>query len=367
MTMITSTLNIETIQIEGYEKVLKIEDPSTKLKAIISIHDSTLGPALGGVRIYSYQNEEDALKDVLRLSKGMTYKAALANCGLGGGKSVIIADSKNGEKTTELLQSFAEAVDLLQGKYICAEDVGCTTKDVAIIHEKTPYVVGLNHKKSSGDPSVFTAWGTFQGLLSSWNYLTQGRPLEGVRILVQGLGAVGEKLLEWLFWSGAKLFVSDIDREKVESAKIKFGAEAIEPSQVMSFDCDIFAPCAMGGILNKETIPKLKCLLVAGCANNQLMEVEDDRRLKSKGILYAPDFVINAGGLINVTFELQKTGYNPLEARLAVAQIAQRLKAIYEIAKEKNIGTQEAANFMAEEKIKNAVGKRTDGPYFHHQ
>ena len=238
---------------------------------------------------------------------------------------------------------------------------------LAIIHEKTPYVVGLNHKKSSGDPSVFTAWGTFQGLLSSWNYLTQGRPLEGVRILVQGLGAVGEKLLEWLFWSGAKLFVSDIDREKVESAKIKFGAEAIEPSQVMSFDCDIFAPCAMGGILNKETIPKLKCLLVAGCANNQLMEVEDDRRLKSKGILYAPDFVINAGGLINVTFELQKTGYNPLEARLAVAQIAQRLKAIYEIAKEKNIGTQEAANFMAEEKIKNAVGKRTDGPYFHHQ
>lgn len=367
MSIIKSVPQIETLETAGYQKVLKITEAESGLKALIAIHDSTLGPALGGIRIFPYADEEAALRDVLRLSKGMTYKAALAGCGLGGGKSVIIADPKKGEKTPELLEAFAIAVNSLSGDYICAEDVGCSTEDVAIVHKHTPYVVGLDHAMSSGDPSIFTAWGTFQGLLASWQFMTQGRELENVRVLVQGLGAVGEKLVEWLFWSGAKVIVSDIDQAKVEKIKKKFGLESVEPKAVYQVDCDIFAPCAMGGIINEEVIPHLKCQLIAGCANNQLLEAEDDIRLKKRGILYAPDFVINAGGLINVSFEISEKGYHPHDARKAVSQIPERLKAIYKIALEKKIGTQEAAIYLAEERIKNLVDRRISKPFFHHQ
>jgi leucine dehydrogenase len=358
---------IDLIEGLGYQKVIKIFDPEENLKAYIAIHDTTLGPALGGIRIYPYANEEEALKDVLRLAKGMTYKSALAGCGLGGGKSVIMADPSQGQKTKGLLQAFAKVVDSLKGEYICAEDVGCNTQDVAIISEITPYVVGLDHEMSSGDPSIFTAFGTYIGLQSSWAYLTNGRSLENVRVLVQGLGSVGEKLVEWLYFAGAKVFISDIDHLKMQKLKKKFGVIPVDTKEVYSFDCDIFSPCAMGAILNAQTISQLRCQLVAGCANNQLLELEDDLRLKKQGILYAPDFVINSGGLINVSIELNEVGYHPQEARKLVAQIPQRLKSIYTIAAEKNIGTQMAANFLAEERILKLIDKRQQTPFFHHQ
>lgn len=361
----TTTFQMETIPVQGYEKVLKINDPSSGLKALIAIHDTTLGPALGGIRICSYPDFDSALTDVLRLSRGMSHKAAIAGCGLGGGKSVIIADPKKGEKTKELLEAFAEIVHSLGGQYICAEDMGCTADDVAIIQKRTPYVVGLEHEKGSGDPSYFTAWGTYIGMQYSWSYLTKTQSLEGVKVLVQGLGAVGEKLVEWLFWAGAEVYVTDIDLSKVEKLKKRFGVQFVDPKAVYHFDCDIFAPCAMGGILKEEIIPHLKCRLIAGCANNQLLEEEDDQRLKDRKILYAPDMVINAGGLINAVLEIEKDGYNPKVSRAQVAKICDRLKMIYEIAESKNIGTQKAALILAEERIKNLIDKRLEGPYFH--
>lgn len=365
--MITSTLQIESINVDGYEKVVKIRDEATGLHAIVAVHNTKLGPALGGIRIYPYADTESALVDVLRLAKGMTYKSAIAATGLGGGKSVIIADPRKGHKTTALLHSFAEAINSLGGEYICAEDVGCSTTDVDVISKKTPFVVGLTHEKSSGDPSIFTAYGTYEGILSSWKAKTRSTSLEGVKVLIQGLGAVGEKLVEWLFWAGAKLLVCDLDSAKVQEMKKKYGAESIDPHLVYEADCDVFSPCAMGGILNEENIKKLNCKVVAGCANNQLLTPQDDRRLLEKGILYAPDFVINAGGIINVSFELQKQGYCSQLAREAVSKIPLRLEAIFQIAIEKNIGTQEAAIILAEDRLKNLIDKRVDGPYFHHQ
>ncbi len=363
MSALSSSLDIQEIQQEGYEKIVFARDKQSGLQAIIAIHDTRLGPALGGTRIFSYETLEQALTDVLRLSKGMTYKSALAEVGLGGGKSVIIADPKKEKR--DILLRFGELVDSLKGLYICAEDVGCTTQDVAIIRKKTPYVVGLEEEKSSGDPSHYTAWGTFLGLKESWTQLTENKSLVGVKVLIQGLGAVGEKLAEALFWEGAHLFVSDLDSNKVMRLVKKYGAEPVAIEEVYKTECDIFSPCAMGGILNEDSISQLKCQLVAGCANNQILKIEDDRRLREKGILYAPDFVINAGGLINVAQELEESGYHPKRAQQAVAKIPKRLKEIYNLANKKQIGTQAAAILLAEEKLEGLVQKRTAGPYFH--
>ena len=367
MTKTMLSIQQETLSVPGYKKVIKVDDESTGLKAIIAIHDLTLGPALGGIRIYPYADFDSALKDVLRLSRGMTYKAAIAGCGLGGGKSVIIANPKTGEKTEQLLEAFAHVVDSLRGEYVCAEDVGCSTKDVEIISKITPYVVGLEHEKSSGDPSYFTAWGTYLGIKKSWKFLTGSDSLAGLKILVQGLGAVGEKLVEWLFWEQAEVLISDVDLSKVKVLQKRFGFEFVDPQHVYEADCDIFSPCAMGGIINQTSISTLKCKLVAGCANNQLLEEKDDTRLLNSGILYAPDFVINAGGLINVSIEIKKQGYNSAVARDAVAKIPLRLETIYNLARSNNIGTQAAALILAEERIQKGIDKRVEPPVFHHQ
>ena len=349
MTDTLTSIQVENLVVAGYEKIVKVHDPISGLKAIIALHNTTMGPALGGTRIYPYASEEAALIDVLRLSKGMTYKAALAQVGLGGGKSVIIADPKAGGKTRQVLEAFADVVHSLQGSYICAEDVGCSVDDVDIIKERTPYVVGLKNDNSSGDPSIFTAWGTFIGMKATWDFLVGKDSLKGIRVVVQGLGAVGEKLVEWLFWEGAKVIVSDVDSQKVKKLVKKYQVESVDPNNVFDVDCDIFAPCAMGGVIRADVIPRLKCHVIAGCANNQLLELEDDLRLIRSGILYAPDFVINAGGLINVSFEIQKNGYNAKDAREAVAKIPERLRTIYQIAKEKKIGTQQAATILGDD------------------
>lgn len=355
----------ETILVKGYEYVVKILNAQTGLKAIVAIHNTTLGPALGGTRMRNYSNFDEALEDVLRLSKGMTYKAAIVDVGLGGGKSVIIADPHK-DKTPELLLSFAEALNLLEGRYICAEDVGITPEDTRIMMRKTKYVVGLPGKMGSGTPAPFTAWGTFRGIQSVAKYLFGTEDLEGRKVAVQGLGQVGLCLCHYLFWEGADLIVTDLQDEKMKRVKQNYDAKTVSPKEIYDVSCDIFAPCSLGGMINASTIARLKCKAVAGCANNQLARDEDAELLKDRKILYAPDFVINAGGLLNVTSEIDRHGYTPKVPRLRTHRIFDRLISIYEIAKRNQISTHQAAISLADYRIKYGIGRRIQPPCFHH-
>lgn len=354
----------EKLDVEGYKEVYKITNSKTKLLAIISIHDTTLGCSLGGIRILSYPNFEKALEDALRLSKGMTYKSAVAEAGFGGGKSVIILqDSK--DKNEALLTSFAEAVNILEGRYICAEDMGCTPNDMAIIGKVTKYAVGLPNEKSSGDPSGFTAWGIYRGIQATLNKIYGSDSVANKKIAIQGLGSVGHHLVDYLFWNGADLVITDIDEKKAKQIAFKYGIRAVKPDEIFTQKCDIFSPCAIGGILNDKTINSLKCKAICGCANNQLLEDRHGDMLKEKNILYAPDFVVNAGGLINVAAELDKEGYDPKRSRDKVHKIYEMLNDIYKIADENNISTNQAAIKLAQYKIKCGIGKRKQ-LYFHH-
>jgi len=366
--MVTATQDIilEEILVEGYERVIKCSDPKSGMVAIIAIHDTRLGPALGGTRIYPYAKFDDALFDVLRLSKGMTYKSALTESGLGGGKSVIILDSAN-SKSPELLRSFGRAVEALAGSYVCAEDVGCTTEDVKIIREETVNVVGLAHKKSSGNPAPFTAWGVFRGIQATALALFGSESLQGKKVAVQGLGSVGMILTDLLFWHGAQVIATDLDENRCQEAKQKYGIEIVKPGDILFVECDIVAPCALGGIINRDTIPKLRCKGVAGATNNQFLDGKaDSKMLADRGILFAPDFVINAGGLINVEIELCKEGYNPIIARNKVDKIFDTLSSIYRIAKQNKITTLQAAISLAEHRLEYGIGKRVEKLCFHH-
>lgn len=363
--VLEQTLELEEIFVPGYEKVIKVSNKEAGLKAIICIHNTTMGPALGGTRIYPYQTFEMALNDVLRLAKGMTYKSAITECGWGGGKSVIIADPKK-NKTKEMLLAFGQAVDRLQGEYICAEDVGCSMEDVLVISQATPYVTGLPHAKSSGNPSPFTAWGTYRGIQSVLKKLTGSDSPENKTIAIQGLGSVGYELAKLLFWSGARLIVSDIDQEKCASIAAITGAQIVPVSEVLKVECDVLAPCALGGGINEQTIPHLKCKAIAGCANNQLLKDSDADELFAKGVLYAPDFVINAGGLINVSQELDANGYNPVASRNKIHRLYDQLMVIYDIAEQNRFSTHRAAVSLADYRLKYRIGKRVEPAYFHH-
>ena len=340
----------EELKIPGFEKVIKIIGKEANLNAIISIHSTVLGPAVGGTRIYPYSNFDEALADVLRLSEGMTYKSALAKTGFGGGKSVIVADSKT-EKTPELLRTFGRAVNLLQGRYICAEDVGCDVEDCTIIRETTEYVCGTKLDQSSGNPSPFTAWGVFRGIQATMYQLEGTSSLQGKKIAIQGIGNVGSALLDHLFWDGAHLIITDLDEKKAKRLAHKYQAEYVKPQDILFVDCDIFSPCAMGGILNCNTIPKLRCRAIAGASNNQLSLESDAELLKKFSILYAPDFVINAGGLINVFFEWNKKQYKASNVRHRVNQIYDLLLIIYDMAKKRGLSTHRIAVDLAKEKL----------------
>lgn len=357
-------LDFEKLAISGFEKVVKVTDSATGLMAIIAIHDTTLGPSLGGVRIYPYATFDEALFDVLRLARGMTYKSALAQTGLGGGKSVIIADPK--DKTPALLASFGQAVEALGGDYIAAEDVNCSTVDVMAMNQETCYVTGAEGPKGSGDPSPFTAYGTFLGIQSALNQLDGSPSLKGKKVAIQGVGNVGGKLADSLFWAGAELIIQDIDEAKLERFVRRYRAKVVSSDEIYRVECDVFAPCALGGILNHKTIPHLRCRAVAGGANNQLLdEDEDGKRLAERGILYAPDFVISAGGVMNVSAELEPNGYNAAKVRDKLTGIYEQLSAIYRIAEDKKCCTAEAAQALAEYKLSYRVGKREIAPSFH--
>lgn len=352
-------LTIKEIYVEGYLKVIEAIDRETNLHCFVALHNCNLGPALGGTRIHSYADPQDALNDVLRLSKAMTYKSAISENGLGGGKSVIIANPLK-EKNEALLLSFAEVLNYLKGSYIAAEDMGTTTEDMVILKRKTPYVCALPTEKSSGDPSRFTAWGVFQGMQSVSQKLWHTTSLRKKTIAIQGLGNVGSKLCNILFWEGAELIISDIDRDLVHKMCLLYGADAVEPKDFFSVKCDILAPCAMGGILNDHTIPLLKCKGIAGGANNQLLKSEHGRQLMQRGILYAPDYIINSGGITNAAAEFDPAGYNPKRVRDKVNHIHDLLLEVFNRSERERKPPNQVADEIAEYNLIHEVGKRVE-------
>ncbi len=344
----------------GHEEVLFINDKKIGLKGIIAIHNTTLGPALGGLRIWNYENEKEALIDVLRLSKSMTYKAAVAGLNLGGGKAVIIGDPK--AKSEALLRSFGTFVNSLNGLYITAEDVGTTVKDMEYIFMETPYVTGIPEVfGGSGNPSPHTAHGVLMGIKASVKRKLKTDSLEGVRVAVQGLGQVGSFLVQYLVEKKAKVIISDINENRTQDIAEKYGLEATKPEHIISAECDVFAPCALGSVINDRTITQLKASIVAGGANNQLADEKNhSKALEELGILYAPDFVINAGGLMNVFAELE--GYSTVRANEKTLRVYDNLMKVYDLAKKKNITSHQAAFDVAEQRVKYIANLRT-----HHQ
>ncbi|GIM48315.1 leucine dehydrogenase [Collibacillus ludicampi] len=339
----------EYMQTYDYEQLVFCHDEASGLKAIIAIHDTTLGPALGGCRMWTYASEEDAIVDALRLARGMTYKNAAAGLNLGGGKTVVIGNPRT-DKSEALFRALGRYVESLNGRYITAEDVGTTVTDMDIIHQETNYVTGVSQTYgSSGNPSPMTALGVFRGIQASAKEVFGTDLLENKKVAVQGVGNVGYYLCKHLHDAGAKLIVTDINDENVKRVVEEFHAEAVAPNDIFGVECDIFAPCALGAIINDETIPQLKCQIVAGSANNQLKEERHGDILHEKGILYAPDYVINAGGVINVADELE--GYNAERAQKKVENIYNIMLNVYEIAKRDGIPTYKAADRMAEERI----------------
>lgn len=342
-----------------YEQVVFCRDEASGLKAIIAIHDTTLGPALGGCRMWNYPSEEEALVDVLRLAKGMTYKSAAAGLNLGGGKAVIIGDPAS-DKSEALLRAFGRFVQGLNGRYITAEDVGTTVADMDTIQMETDFVAGTSSEHgSSGAPSPYTALGVFHGIRAAAQERFGSPDLSGRTVAVQGIGSVGYALCGLLHEAGAKLIVSDIRDDALMRAHEQFGASVAASSAVYDADCDVFAPCAFGAILNDETIPRLRCAVVAGSANNQLKEPRHGDMLESRGILYAPDYVVNAGGVINISVELE--GYSAARARHKVEQIYPILLRLFDIARKENIPTYAAADRLAEQRI--SAIRRSTGFY----
>lgn len=352
-------LTIKELLIPGFKKVVEAHDPDAGLHTYIAIHSTDLGPALGGLRIYPYASKEKALDDALKLAKAMTYKSAIAECGLGGGKSVIIADPHTA-KTPKLLHAFAAVLDSLQGEYIVAEDSGTTVDDMLIIHEKTPYVAALPLTTSSGDPSRFTAWGIFRAVQAVAQFLWKSPDLKGKRIFIQGLGSVGHKLAGLFFWEGAELIFTEVHPEKLDQLCPRYGAARVLPTELTSVECDIFVPCALGGVITSKNVNNWKCRAIVGSANNQLEDPELAQQLFDREIIYAPDFIINSGGLINAASEFDPEGYDPRRARDRVDRVYDILLEVLRRSQKENISTNRIAIDMAQYNLKNGVGIRNE-------
>jgi len=332
---------------DDHEQVVFCSDEASGLKAIIAVHSTKLGPAVGGCRMWDYASDEEALVDALRLSKGMTYKNAMAGLKMGGGKSVIIGDAKT-IKSEALFKAFGEALNGLNGRYLSAEDVNITTNDIAIANTVTPFVTGTEGK--SGNPGPFTALGTFLGVKASVKHKLNRDDLTGLKVAVQGLGSVGYGLCEHLHKAGAILFVSDINQAALDKAATELGATIVGLDKIYDQDADVYAPCALGASINDDTIKRLKASIIAGCANNQLAEPRHDQALVDSGILYAPDYVINAGGIINVSFE---EDYCAEKSTQKVEEIYHTLLDIFTKADQQNKPTGVIADEMAREIIRN--------------
>lgn len=338
------------LSFDNHEQIVFCNDKDTGLKAIIGIHNTVLGPALGGTRMWNYNSEWDALNDVLRLSRGMTFKSAITGLNLGGGKAVIIGDAKT-QKTPELMLRFGEFVHSLSGKYITAEDVGMATSDMDLVRTVTPYVTGISEEKGgAGNPSPITAYGVFMGMKAAAKYKFGTDILEDKVVYVQGIGNVGESLVEHLSNEGAKVYISDINQERLEEIRDKYHVDIYGGKNIYAEEMDIYAPCALGATVNDETIPQLKAKVIAGAANNQLADEEKHGKiLRERGIVYAPDFLINAGGIINVYAELEN--YGKQEIIRKTENIYNTTLEILTNAETNNVTTHQAALEIAQSKI----------------
>ncbi|WP_108522089.1 Glu/Leu/Phe/Val family dehydrogenase [Bradyrhizobium algeriense] len=335
---------------DSHEEVVFVSDPACGLRAIIAVHSTVLGPAIGGCRILPYADDSSALRDVLLLSRGMAYKAAVADVPFGGGKAVVIADPST-QKSPELLRALGRFIDKLDGRYVTGEDVGTTTADMLEIRRSTPHVMGLPEEKGgSGDPSPRTALGCLVGIEASANHVWGSRDLRGRRVLVQGLGNVGFNLCRLLSEAGAGLLVSDVKRDVVEKCVTMFAAMPVDPEAIIDAAADIYAPCALGGVINDRTIERLQVKIVAGGANNQLESPHHGDMLRARGILYAPDYVINGGGMIQLAMERLRRESEETEQR--VRNIGDALSAIYRTADMENVATNVAADRLAESRLK---------------
>lgn len=338
------------LSFDNHEQIVFCNDKDTGLKAIIGIHNTVLGPALGGTRMWQYNSEWDALNDVLRLSRGMTFKSAITGLNLGGGKAVIIGDAKT-QKTPELMKKFGEFVHSLSGRYITAEDVGMATSDMDLVRTVTPYVTGISESLGgAGNPSPITAYGVFMGMKAAAKYKFGSDVLEDKVVYVEGIGNVGEALVEHLTNEGAKVFISDISQERLETVRDKYGAAIYGGSNLYQEEMDIYAPCALGATINDETINQINASIIAGAANNQLAdEQKHGLRLKERGIVYAPDFLINAGGIINVYAELEN--YGKQEIMRKTENIYNTTLEILQYAETNQITTHQAAFNVAQTRI----------------
>lgn len=344
----------ETIDSTAHEQVVFCHNADAGLKAIIAVHNTVLGPALGGLRMWPYGSEAEALKDVLRLSRGMTYKAAVAGLNLGGGKAVIIGDPSK-HKSESLFRAFGRFVESMNGRYITAEDVGIDVNDMEYVFHETDNVVGVHQVHGgSGDPSPFTAFGTLQGIRASLQKKYESEEVGKYSYAVQGVGHVGFELVKLLRNEGAKVFVTDINEQNVRRCVDELGCEAVGTEEIYSVDADVFAPCALGGVVNEETLPKFKFDIVCGAANNQLATNEAGDELEKRGLLYAPDYAVNAGGLMNVSIEFE--GYNRERAMRMMRTIYYNVGRIFKIAERDKIPTWKAADRMGEERIA-AIGR----------
>lgn len=347
------------LQIREFEQVIYCNDDRTGLRAIIAIHSTALGPAVGGCRMWAYKSDEEALTDALRLAKGMTLKASISGLNWGGGKSVIIGDPKTG-KSPELLKKFGEFVNRLGGHYITAKDVGIGSSDLKTMKTKTQWVLGIDGEpNSSGDPSPATAWGVYQGMKAAAKHAFGHDSLRGLTIAMQGLGAVSFGMLEQLNREGAKVIGCDIDATRVKLAQEIFGTHAVGVEEIYDVKCDIFSPCALGASINAQTLPRIKAKVIAGAANNQLATDEIGIEVMKRGMIYAPDYAINAGGLMNIYHEMMVDGgYNKDRAFSHVAKINQTIDQILTRAKSEGLPSSVIADRIAEERVKNAAQTR---------
>ncbi|MBI2909752.1 MAG: Glu/Leu/Phe/Val dehydrogenase [Chloroflexi bacterium] len=332
-----------------YEELAFYTDKAVGLRAIIAVHDTTLGPALGGARVWPFASEEDAVLDVLRLARAMTYKSSAAGLMVGGGKAVIIADAHK-DKNEAMMRAFGRFTESLGGRYITTDDVGSDMRDMEYIRTQTKHVFGVPvHMGGSGDSTPPTGLGIYSGMRACAKEVFGTDSVKGKTVAIQGMGKVGYQLAKHLKLAGATIVAADIYADSVRRAREEFGAEIVDPEGIYDVECDVFAPCALGGILNSRTIPRLKCQIVAGGANNQLLEDADAERLAERGILYGPDFILNAGGVINLSLEL--TGYNADASREKVMSIYQTMERVIARAKSEGITTARAAEKIAEERI----------------
>lgn len=338
----------QDMNIADYERVIKVTCEEVQLHAIIALHQTKTGPALGGVRAFAYSSFDEALQDVLRLSKGMTYKSTLSETGTGGGKSVIILPVGMQTPTEGMLRAFAQAVDSLQGQYIAAEDVGVSVKSISIMKEETPYVCGLG--SISGDPSIYTAHGTFLCMKETAHHLWGSASLKGKRVVLQGLGSVGNKLARALFFAGAELYVCESRDDVLQEAVRAYSAQPLSLEDCMHIECEFFSPCALGGVITQDNIDHLKCCAIVGAANNQLEKQSLGKQLQTKGILYAPDYLVNAGGLLNVVEEIGQA-YSSKEVLRKVERLPMILKDLYQKSLETGKDTVSLSDTIVEERL----------------